>query len=214
MTPWRKYKIHQYRSKRSGVEFLFTFEEWYKIWIDSGHWHERGCHKGQYVMARYEDKGPYAVGNVKIIKHEENGAERKFKFNEEQKSYLSRVAMGRKISAEARLKISKANSGRKHTTEELQRMRLSNIGKNKGKIHSYETRQKMSKSKMGNRGNPTFFVDYLGNHMSITQAVYASGNIVTVPCAVARIKNYNWSVYDAVEIPPGRKITIINTMLS
>ena len=57
------------------VPFLFTFEEWLKVWIDSGHWRERGIRKGQYCMARFGDKGPYAVWNVKIILHSENATE-------------------------------------------------------------------------------------------------------------------------------------------
>lgn len=70
-----KYHSHRSNAKKVGKEFLLTFEEWLKIWVDSGHYHERGHYKGQYVMARYGDKGPYAVGNVKIITFEENSRE-------------------------------------------------------------------------------------------------------------------------------------------
>lgn len=157
MTPWRKYKTHMYRAKRTGIEFLLSFEEWMKIWEDSGHFHERGCHKGQYVMARYGDKGPYVVGNVKIIRHEENGSERVFSFNEEQKDYLSKIAVGRVHSEETKEKIAQSSKGRKHTKESKEKISKGNKGKNSGKKRSLETRLKMSKAKIGN----TIRQDYL-----------------------------------------------------
>jgi hypothetical protein len=60
---------------KRGILFLLTFEEWWEIWQKSGHWHERGSGLGQYVMARFGDIGPYAVGNVKIITNKQNTAE-------------------------------------------------------------------------------------------------------------------------------------------
>jgi hypothetical protein len=52
-----------------------TFEEWHKIWMDSGHWHERGRRRGQYVMSRIADLGHYELGNVLIQTTEQNMAE-------------------------------------------------------------------------------------------------------------------------------------------
>ena len=57
------------------IKFKLTFDEWYKIWIDSGHWIERGCSKGKYVMSRYNDIGDYELGNVIIIPVEQNIAQ-------------------------------------------------------------------------------------------------------------------------------------------
>jgi hypothetical protein len=51
---------------------LLTFDEWWSIWEQSEHWHERGVGRGKYCMARFGDCGPYAIGNVKIIPQEEN----------------------------------------------------------------------------------------------------------------------------------------------
>lgn len=59
-------------ARERGIEFLLTFDEWLQIWLDSGHLQERGRKCGQYCMARFGDKGPYAIGNVKIILHGEN----------------------------------------------------------------------------------------------------------------------------------------------
>ena len=54
-------------AKERGIEWLLSFEEWYKIWVDSGKFPLRGRKKGQYCMARFGDVGPYSVDNVKII---------------------------------------------------------------------------------------------------------------------------------------------------
>ena len=61
-----KYRTHKNGAKQRNIPFLLTFEEWWNIWDQSGHWEERGPKKGQFVMSRYGDKGPYAVGNVFI----------------------------------------------------------------------------------------------------------------------------------------------------
>ena len=66
------YDIHRRRAGYRGVEFKLTFEEWLKIWEDSGHLYERGKGTGSYVMGRHGDKGPYAVGNVTIIRMKDN----------------------------------------------------------------------------------------------------------------------------------------------
>lgn len=72
---WEAYQSHKFSAKDRGIEFLLTYDEWYKIWLDSGHLSERGKRKGQYVMARYGDIGPYSVENVKIISFAENTRE-------------------------------------------------------------------------------------------------------------------------------------------
>lgn len=70
---------HQVRgSKARGIPFQFSYEEWVTWWEDNlgSDWLEkRGCKKGQYVMARYNDCGPYHSSNVKCILHTENTKE-------------------------------------------------------------------------------------------------------------------------------------------
>ena len=66
---------HKQRAKRKGVPFELSMDEWYKIWIDSGHYHEKGTKRGQYVMSRYGDKGGYTVDNVYIQTVGENTKE-------------------------------------------------------------------------------------------------------------------------------------------
>src|SRR6266436_2773794 len=70
-----KFSKHRTQAGQRGVPFLMTFDEWMEIWMDSGHWHERGLKRGQYVMARFGDKGPYSIDNVRIILGIENTKE-------------------------------------------------------------------------------------------------------------------------------------------
>jgi hypothetical protein len=68
MREWKqKYDQHKYRAERRGIPFELTFKQWWKIWQDSGHLHERGRRQGQYVMARFFGRGSYKIGNVRII---------------------------------------------------------------------------------------------------------------------------------------------------
>jgi hypothetical protein len=57
-------KLH---AKYRGLRWEFTYEEWLQVWTESDHLHERGRHKGQYVMSRPGDVGPYSRDNVRIV---------------------------------------------------------------------------------------------------------------------------------------------------
>jgi hypothetical protein len=70
LTTWGKYAQHRRDSRGRGIAFELTFDQWLKIW--GRKLAKRGPLKGQYVMARFGDKGPYAVGNVQIITSEQN----------------------------------------------------------------------------------------------------------------------------------------------
>ncbi|HXU06315.1 MAG TPA: hypothetical protein VN903_35410 [Polyangia bacterium] len=67
------YRQQLRNAKRRNIEFRLTFEEWLAVWVESSHLDERGL--GGYVMARENDRGPYAVGNVKIITQRDNNTE-------------------------------------------------------------------------------------------------------------------------------------------
>lgn len=51
-------------AKRRGIEFLFSFEEWKRWWVETGKWSLRGRKAGCYQMCRNNDTGPYALWNV------------------------------------------------------------------------------------------------------------------------------------------------------
>jgi hypothetical protein len=100
----RAFSSHKAHSTERGIAFLFTFEEWWSVWQQSGHWHERGRRSDQYVMARFGDRGPYAVGNVKIVTAKANAAE-----------WMA--------CAEPLARISAAQTGRRRSPESIARQR-------------------------------------------------------------------------------------------
>jgi hypothetical protein len=116
MRKWRKthrefvaFYNHLDSAKRRGVTFLMTFAEWWSIWQTSGKWEQRGRHKGQYVMARFRDAGPYAVGNVRICTGAENQAEQGANLSAESRARISAACKARPpISEETRRKLSEA----------------------------------------------------------------------------------------------------------
>lgn len=63
-TDRERYRMHKVNAKTRGIPFLFTFEEWIGWWQATGHYHEYGRQRGQYVMARKGDQGAYEPGNV------------------------------------------------------------------------------------------------------------------------------------------------------
>jgi hypothetical protein len=71
-SPRIAFTAQKHSAQRRGISFDLTFAQWLEIWQSSGRLLNRGAHKGQYVMARFRDRGPYAVGNVKIILFEDN----------------------------------------------------------------------------------------------------------------------------------------------
>jgi len=80
--PVRAYTDQRINAKNRGIEWRFTFNEWWKIWDDSGCWEDRGRGFG-YVMSRPGDVGPYSADNVRIIPADENSREYKVRYWEE-----------------------------------------------------------------------------------------------------------------------------------
>ena len=71
-TPKKKFTDQRKQAAVRGIEFLFSYAEWLKMWLDSGKWEQRGRGRGQYQMARRNDVGPYSVNNCNIETMEEN----------------------------------------------------------------------------------------------------------------------------------------------
>lgn len=67
LTPRGKWAAQKAHAKKRGHDFLLTFEDWWKIWEESGKYHLRGKNVGQYCMARKNDQGAYIVGNIDIV---------------------------------------------------------------------------------------------------------------------------------------------------
>ena len=143
----KAYKLQRYDAARRGITWYFNYISWKNKWIKSGHWHERGCHKGQYVMARFGDKGPYASWNVRICTVEENYKEAKpQEFSSRTRLKMSHAQLGKRHSIETKKKISVSQKGRKFSIETKAKMSAAKIGNKHhlDKKHSSKTRSKMS----------------------------------------------------------------------
>lgn len=69
------YSQHRHNAGRRNIAFLLTFEEWLTWWLHQlgPDWRLlRGSERWKFVMARFNDAGPYALGNIKCIQHGEN----------------------------------------------------------------------------------------------------------------------------------------------
>lgn len=53
-------------------EWTLIFADWLEIWIESGHWHERGHHKNGYVLAMKDKRGGFTKDNVHVVTLKEN----------------------------------------------------------------------------------------------------------------------------------------------
>lgn len=69
-TPKGKYQCQKRRAKKRNIPWEFTFESWWNLWQESGHWEERKFMG--YVMARIGDTGSYSPTNVYITTHSQN----------------------------------------------------------------------------------------------------------------------------------------------
>ena len=67
-----KFDQQRTTAMQRGIGWQITFDQWMRVWNDSGHWEQRGRAASSYVMARHGDTGPYAVGNVYICTLSQN----------------------------------------------------------------------------------------------------------------------------------------------
>lgn len=71
-TKSRAYLNQRKAAEWRGIGWELTFPQWCQIWLESGHWAERGRKADAYCMARKQDFGPYAVWNVYITTLSQN----------------------------------------------------------------------------------------------------------------------------------------------
>lgn len=71
-SPIRWWTMQKYNALKRGIEWELSLWEWWCIWQESGHWHERGVHGHKYVMCRHGDVGPYSRANVYIATARQN----------------------------------------------------------------------------------------------------------------------------------------------
>lgn len=70
--PIRLFERQRQNAKNRGVGWDMTFKQWWDIWQESGHWHERGRRADGYVMGRYGDSDGYTPDNVYICTLRQN----------------------------------------------------------------------------------------------------------------------------------------------
>ena len=116
-----RYTQQRCAARKRNIEWLFTFELWWKMWNESGHWLQRGRKKGQYCMARKGDIGPYSVDNVDIVVVSINASEAS-------KGKVGHWA-GKKMSAERIEQMRIASTGVKQSAETCLKKSLANKGK-------------------------------------------------------------------------------------
>jgi hypothetical protein len=51
-----------------GVNWELSFDDWYRIWEDSGKYHERGRLTGQYALVRKNPDVSFNLNNIHIIR--------------------------------------------------------------------------------------------------------------------------------------------------
>lgn len=71
---YKAYNSQRQTSKRRGVEFLLSFDEWVGWWESTGKMHLRGKRRGCYQMCRLGDVGPYSIDNIYCGSVSENSA--------------------------------------------------------------------------------------------------------------------------------------------
>lgn len=72
-SPKRRYGMHRSNARERGVAWELSFDQWWSLWAP--YWDKRGPKRGQFVMSRFMDTGPYAAHNVRIVPAEDNIAE-------------------------------------------------------------------------------------------------------------------------------------------
>jgi hypothetical protein len=72
----KRYYEQRGQAKGRGIEWQFTYESWIAWWGEDIV--NRGPRKGQLVMARFGDTGPYHPDNVRKLTAEENVIEGHF----------------------------------------------------------------------------------------------------------------------------------------
>jgi len=109
---WQQQKAQaKNRLDRDGnlIQWKLSFDEWIKLWEESGHWDQRGVGSGKYCMSRKNDIGHYEVSNVEIKTQSENMKEGQLGIKRPQKG---RTGLRGPHTEERKIAISVATKGR------------------------------------------------------------------------------------------------------
>lgn len=138
----KAYHAQKYGAKRRNIDWQFTYDTWIEWWGEDII--KRGIRKGQLVMARYKDQGPYHPDNVCKITTEENIREA-IKGRPKSEAHIAKMSanqLGKKASAETKAKMSATRLGCKKSAETKAKM----SAYQRGKKVSEETKAKIAAS--------------------------------------------------------------------
>lgn len=114
--------LHQsYQAKKRNVSWEIGFDEWLNWWISTGHYHERGRKSHEYCMSRYNDTGPYKIGNIfcQTVAQNTRDAHLGVRKSEDVKKKISDSLKGHSVSDEVKMKLKECNLGKKVSEETL-----------------------------------------------------------------------------------------------
>lgn len=74
-SPFTRFVCQRKNARHRKVKWDISFNDWWRIWQESGHYEKYGRGHGKYCMARWGDSGPYSKDNVKIIASDDNNSE-------------------------------------------------------------------------------------------------------------------------------------------
>ena len=66
------YRQQEFRARKRGIAWEFSFEAWCEWWLETGRWYARGRRGDDYVMARIGEAGPYSPSNCICITQRQN----------------------------------------------------------------------------------------------------------------------------------------------
>jgi hypothetical protein len=132
--PMYLYRAHMQNAKARSIPFLLTFEQWWKIWSESGKWDQRGNRSEQFCMSRPGDKGGYEVGNIVICTNRDNRAEkcRNYPVRGERNGAFGKNYWAEATRADRRLRAAKTSAfmkGRKKGGQMRSRLSKSATGR-------------------------------------------------------------------------------------
>lgn len=131
----QKFRNQKYKAQQRGIDWQLTFDQWYKWWQDTGHWHQRGITAGKYVMSRYGDQGPYSLDNIFCQTRDDNCREGNVKlkgraaksFTEEHRKHISQSCLGRVPWNKGTIGIQKSGmEGKQHKEDSKKRIGIKN----------------------------------------------------------------------------------------
>jgi len=109
---------------KSADWFLISFEDWCQLWMNSGHYEQRGRMQLQYAMVRQDDTKPLTKDNAVIILNSER---------------VRRVNLGKKFSDETKEKMRQAKLGVPKSEEHKRNMSIASRAAHERKGHTMKS---------------------------------------------------------------------------